>query len=69
MLPGRFSQLPLIGAIFWTGPGLNRPTFERLSLVGNDQIEIEVEGVAESLATRAGAVGIVEEKSLGSGSR
>ena len=62
MLPRRLAQLCLVGAIFGTGPRLDRPIVERSGLVRDDQIEIEVEGVAEALAARACAVGIVERK-------
>ena len=47
-------------AVFRLGPGLDRAFVQRLRLVGNHQVEIEINGVAEALAARAGAVGIVE---------
>src|SRR6185312_8655573 len=36
-----------------------------LRLVGNDQVDVEVDGVAESLAPQAGAVGIIEGDEAG----
>ncbi len=42
------------------GPGLNCAFGQGLRGVRNDQVHIEVDGVAEALATRAGTVGIVE---------
>ena len=42
------------------GPRLDRAFGQRFQLVGNDKVEIEVDGIAESLAFRAGAVRIVE---------
>ena len=44
------------------GPRLDCALVQRLGFVRNDQIEIEVDGVAETLAARAGAVRIVEGK-------
>src|SRR6202040_2374689 len=46
--------------ILGLGPGLNRAFGQSLALVRDHQIEIEIDGVAESLASRAGAVRIVE---------
>ena len=44
------------------GPRLNGTLVERLALVRHDEVEIEINGVAEALASRAGAVRIVEGK-------
>src|SRR6202035_2614670 len=49
-------------AIARLGPGLNDAFVDGLAAIGDDQIDIEVDGVAKSLATRARAVGIVEGK-------
>ena len=49
-----------VGTVFGLGPGLDRAFGERQRLVGDHQVEIEVDGVAEALAARTGAVGIVE---------
>src|SRR5271157_1133580 len=46
--------------VAWLGPGLDRALAQGLVLVRNHQAEIKVDRVAESLAARAGAVGIVE---------
>ena len=46
--------------VFGLGPGIDGAFVQGLRLVGNHQVEIEVDGVAETLAARAGAVGIVE---------
>src|SRR5580704_10035558 len=43
-------------------PRLDGAFVERLAGIGDDQIEVEVDGVAEALAARARAVGIVERK-------
>src|SRR5664279_3203097 len=48
--------------VFWLGPGFDRAFIQGLAFVGNDQVEIEIDGVAEALATRAGAIRIVERK-------
>jgi hypothetical protein len=48
------------GAVFGGGPGGDCALVERLRLVGDDEVGVEVDGVAEALAARAGAVGIVE---------
>ena len=47
-------------AVLGLGPGLDGAFAQGFQLVGNDEVEIEVDGVAESLALRASAVGIVE---------
>ena len=47
-------------AIFRFGPGLNRTFIQSLAFVGDDQIEIEINGVAEPLAARTRSIGIVE---------
>ena len=42
------------------GPGFDRSVFQRQSGIWNDEIEIETDRVAKTLAARAGAVGIIE---------
>ena len=49
-------------AIARLGPGLDRALVDGFAAIGNHEIEIEIDGVAEALAARAGAVGIVERK-------
>src|SRR5579863_1118273 len=44
------------------GPGLNRAFRQCLQLVRDDEIKIEIDRVAESLAPRARAVRIVKRK-------
>src|SRR5579859_2824104 len=44
------------------GPGLNDTFVDGLAAVGNHQIDIEIDRIAEALATRAGAVRIVKRK-------
>ncbi len=44
------------------GPGLDGAFGERPRLVRDDQVHVEVDGVAEALAARAGAVGAVERE-------
>src|ERR1700674_4234853 len=44
------------------GPGLDNAIIDGFTAVGNHPVEIEVYGVAESLAARAGPVRIVEGK-------
>ena len=44
------------------GPRLDGAIIERLAGVGYDEVEIEIDGVAEALAARASAIGIVEGK-------
>ena len=44
------------------GPRLNRAFVQRLRRVGNHQIEVEIDRIAEALATRARAIRIVERE-------
>src|SRR5262249_46585945 len=48
--------------IFWLGPGLDGAFVQRLRFVGDDEVEIEINGVAKSLAARTCAIGIVERE-------
>jgi hypothetical protein len=52
--------LPPIAA--WFAPGLNRALRERLTVVGNDEVGIVPENIAEALALRTGAEWMVERK-------
>ncbi len=66
MLPLRLSRSSaLVGPILGASPGIDRAFIQRLLLVGNDQVEIEVDGVAEALASLAGAVRVVEREQPG----
>ena len=49
-----------VSAIARFGPGLDRALRDRLALVRNHQVEVHIDGVSESLASRAGAKRIVE---------
>ena len=53
-------HLAVVGAVFGGGPGGDGAFVEGLGFVGDDEVGVEVDGVAEALAARAGAVGIVE---------
>ena len=53
-------QLGEPGAILGPVPGIDGSVIQRQSLVGNDQVHVEVDGVAESLAARACAERVVE---------
>src|ERR1017187_4860570 len=46
--------------VFWLRPGLNRTFIQGLAFVRDDEVKIDVDGVAEALATRAGPIRIVE---------
>ncbi len=59
---GEFLQLVPDGAVSRLGPRRNCTFVEGFAFVGNHAIEIEINRVAESLAARARAVGIVEGK-------
>ena len=53
-------QLGEVGAILRAIPRVDGAIFQCLRLVGNDEVEVEVDGVAEALAARARAEGVVE---------
>src|SRR5262249_22290483 len=48
-------------------PGLDRALAEAPGLVGHDQVEVELDEVAEAVARRAGAEGVVEGEEPGLG--
>ncbi len=47
-------------AITGLGPGLDDAFVDGFAAIGDDQVDIEVDGIAEALAARAGAVRIIE---------
>ena len=53
-------HLAVVGAVLGGGPGGDGAFVEGLGLVGDDEVGVEVDGVAEALAAGAGAEGIVE---------
>ncbi len=57
---GEADHLAVEGAVFGGGPGGDGAFGEGLRAVGDDEVGVEVDGVAEALAAGAGAVGIVE---------
>src|ERR1700693_4832807 len=59
---GTALQLSEKRAIFGLGPGLDGAFIQRLRLVGNHQVEIEIDGVSKALAARACAVRIIKRK-------
>ncbi len=66
-LSGEALQLGKQRAVFGLGPGFDGALVQGLRLVRYDQVKIEVDGVAEALAPRAGAVRVVERKQAGFG--
>ena len=57
------SELGKQRPVLWFCPGLDRAFVQGLALVGDDEVEIDVDGVAETLATWAGAIRIIEKRS------
>src|SRR6202008_2631370 len=51
--------------VFRLRPRLNRTLAQSLHLVGNDEVKVEVDRIAESLAARARPIRIVEGKQPG----
>src|SRR5208337_358643 len=49
-------------ALTGLGPRLNRAIIERFAGIGDDEVEIEINGVAKTLAARASAIGLVERE-------
>ena len=58
--PGEAAELGLEVAVAGLGPGLDGVVAERAGLVGDDLVQVEVNGVAEALAAGAGAGRAVE---------
>ena len=67
MLHGGLAESRLIRAILRPGPGIDGALVQRLLLVRNDQVQVEIDGVAEALAALAGSVRIVEREQPGLG--
>ena len=61
-LLGKALQFSEQRAIFGLGPGLDGALIQRLRFVGNHQVEIEIDGVAKTLAARTCAIRIIEGK-------
>ncbi len=57
---GEANHLAVEGAVLGGGPGGDGALREGAAAVGKDEVGVEVDGVAEALAARAGSVGIVE---------
>ncbi len=55
-------QIDQILAVARLVPGIDGAFGERFAFVGDHAIDVEIDGVAEALAARAGAVGIVERE-------
>ena len=64
---GGADHLAVVGAVFGGGPGGDGAVGEGFGFVGDDEVGVEVDGVAEALAARAGAVGVVEGEEAGFG--
>src|SRR5262249_10034328 len=60
VLFGGLLQLGKVWAILRAVPRIDGAIFEGLRLVGDDEVEVEVDGIAKALAARAGAEGVVE---------
>ncbi len=58
---------PWWGAVLGGGPGSDGAFGQGLRAVGDDEVGIEVDGVAEALAAGAGSVGVVEGEEAGFG--
>ena len=61
-LLGKTLQLGKQRAVFGLGPGFNSALIQGFRFVRYHQIEIKIDGVAETLAARAGAIRVVEGK-------
>src|SRR5580658_8344950 len=48
--------------VFRLGPRLDRTFIQSFALVGNHQVEIEIDGIAKALASRASSIRIVKRK-------
>ena len=60
-------EIGIPGAVLGTVPGVDSAAGEGEGFVGDDEVEVEVNGVAEALATGACAEGIVEAEETGLG--
>ncbi len=59
-LPGRPLQFREVRAVVRLRPGLDGPLLHRLRLIRHDQIQVQLDDVAEAVAGRAGAERVVE---------
>src|SRR5207302_7527732 len=64
---GGADHLAVVGAVLGGAPGGDGAVGEGLRFVGDDEVGVEVDGVAEALAAGAGAVGVVEGEEAGLG--
>ena len=64
---GLLAQLAEPGPVLGAVPGVDGAIGQRQALVRNHQVQIEIDGVAETLAARARAEGIVEAEQAGLG--
>src|SRR5512142_440124 len=62
MLLGEPLEVRLERPVLRLRPWLDGALGERLGLVRDDQVHVEVDGIAEPLATRTGAIRVVERK-------
>src|ERR1700733_12192535 len=67
MLHGGFPQLRLIRAILGPGPGIDGAIVQRFLLVRNDEVQVEIDSIAEALAALASAIRIIEREQPGLG--
>ena len=66
---GGLAEIAEPGAELRLGPGLDRAFIEGKRFVGNHAVQVEIDGVAESLAARAGADRRIEAEQNGLGGR
>ncbi len=64
---GGAHHFAVVRAVLGGGPGGDGAFGEGFGLVGDDEVGVEVDGVAEALAAGAGAVGVVEGEEAGFG--
>ena len=57
---GGSEHFAVVGAVFRRGPRGDGSCGEGFGFVGDDEVGIEIDRVAEALAARAGSVGVVE---------
>ena len=60
LLAGNFFEFGVKVPVARFGPGIDSAVIERERGVGDDQVGVEINGVAEAVAARAGSVGAVE---------
>ena len=64
---GGAEHFAVVGAVLGGDPGGDGAFGEGFGFVGDDKVGVEVDGVAEALAARAGSVGVVEREEAGFG--